>query len=332
MDSLFQLCEINAGGEEELKATTNSSLADESEDNSLSISLPSEGSQRLKAGILKIFDQAEEEEIKSFDNVIFKEKHEFEKTEKMKAKVSTASAASAAASTASEFDFDSGYEHRVDSRNSSKVWNKIHKQLHRRFGGSTGSLSSTSPNSEVVANKTNSEPFATKMIGNVESKTFVFWRENFSIFCNFFITFFLGFEEPQSIGLLKAHIKDLVAQLSKAEEDKEKIAQEAYKKAMEIKAEADRRLSDAYQCQSKQTSLIERLKAKVEDYRGQCSSMETRLLEVNQLANQSQLKVNDTTQVLQTLEQRLQSTEVCFCFRWLLSIRFVFMKRNGNKK
>ena len=174
MDSLFQLCEINAGGEEELKATTNSSLADESEDNSLSISLPSEGSQRLKAGILKIFDQAEEEEIKSFDNVIFKEKHEFEKTEKMKAKVSTASAASAAASTASEFDFDSGYEHRVDSRNSSKVWNKIHKQLNRRFGGSTGSLSSTSPNSEVVANKTNSEPFATKMIGNVESKNFVF--------------------------------------------------------------------------------------------------------------------------------------------------------------
>eukprot|EP00093_Oithona_nana_P011024 11024.XXX_492032_491095_1 [CDS] Oithona nana genome sequencing. len=74
-------------------SNNNSSLADDSEDNSLSISLPSEGSQKIiqiKAGILKIFDQAEEEAvhdvteteavlspIKSFDNVIFEEKHEF---------------------------------------------------------------------------------------------------------------------------------------------------------------------------------------------------------------------------------------------------------------
>ena len=107
----------------------------------------------------------------------------------------------------------------------------------------------------------------------------------------------------------------MVAQLSKAEEDKEKIAEEAYKKAMAIKEEAERRLHDAYECQTKQTHLIERLKSKVEDYKGQCGSMESRLLEVNQLANQSQLQVNDTTQVLQTLEQRLQTTEVCTVHR-----------------
>ena len=317
----FQLCEINAGSppldEEEMvqpqkaASNNNSSLADDSEDNSLSISLPSEGSQKIiqiKAGILKIFDQAEEDvnqtetiavnltPIKSFDNVIFEEKHEFEKNEKMKAKISSASAAS----TASEIDFDSGYEQRgVESRNSSKVWNKIHKQLHRRFGGSSGSLSSTtSPNSEV-ANK-QSEAFNTKTVTSLDSPI-----------------------EGSSKGLLKTHVKDLVAQLSQAEEEKEKIAQEAYKKAMEIKAEADRRLQDAYQCQNKQTSLIERLKAKVEDYKGQCSNMEARLSEVNQLANQSQLQVNDTTHVLQNLEERLQSTEVCFLISGLL----VFMKR-----
>ena len=78
------------------------SIAD-SED-SLSISLPSEGPpnpfSEVRAGILKIFDEAsadqtnkvnnqsafnieEPEDFPSFDNVIFDEKHEFEKTEKM---------------------------------------------------------------------------------------------------------------------------------------------------------------------------------------------------------------------------------------------------------
>ena len=75
------------------------SIAD-SED-SLSISLPSEGPtnpfSEIRAGILKIFDDAAtdndtakpistfnpEQDFPSFDNVIFDEKHEFEKTEKM---------------------------------------------------------------------------------------------------------------------------------------------------------------------------------------------------------------------------------------------------------
>jgi hypothetical protein len=70
-----------------------------------------------------------------------------------------------------------------------------------------------------------------------------------------------GFQETtQSVSLLKAHIRDLLAQLAKAELDKESIAKEAYNKAMEIKQEADQRLEDAHECQVKQASLIERLK------------------------------------------------------------------------
>ena len=145
-----------------------SSLADESEDNSLSLSLPSEGSQKLtevKAGILQIFDEAasssDDKILQTFDNIIFEEKHEFEKTEKMKAKESTS------ASTTSELDFDSGYD-RVESRSSSKVWNKIHKQLSRRFGGSTGSLSSTSPNSEAASKQVEASSKATEGIQTVK--------------------------------------------------------------------------------------------------------------------------------------------------------------------
>ena len=40
--------------------------------------------------------------------------------------------------------------------------------------------------------------------------------------------------------------------------------------------------------------------------------MENRLLEVNLLANQSQLQLNDTTNVIKSLEERLKTTEVCF--------------------
>ena len=63
---------------------------------------------------------------------------------------------------------------------------------------------------------------------------------------------------------MKSHIKELIAQLSKAEEDKEKIAKEAYNKAMEIKREADKRLEDAHACQMKQANLIERLKVSLQ--------------------------------------------------------------------
>jgi hypothetical protein len=60
--------------------------------------------------------------------------------------------------------------------------------------------------------------------------------------------------------MMKAHIKDLMARLAKSEEDKQKIAEEAYRRAMEIKLEANTKLEDAHQSQVKQASLIDRLK------------------------------------------------------------------------
>ena len=72
----------------------------------------------------------------------------------------------------------------------------------------------------------------------------------------------IGRVTDDSVAILKSHIKELVAQLGKSEEDKEKIAEEAYRKAMEIKTEADRKIVDAHSSQMKQVSLIERLKVK----------------------------------------------------------------------
>ena len=93
---------LGENGAPAFKKAAPESIAD-SED-SLSISLPSEGPPNpfleVRAGILKIFDEAsadqtnkvnnqsafnieEPEDFPSFDNVIFDEKHEFEKTEKM---------------------------------------------------------------------------------------------------------------------------------------------------------------------------------------------------------------------------------------------------------
>ena len=77
---------------------------------------------------------------------------------------------------------------------------------------------------------------------------------------------FQGNTEAPSVAIMKSHIKELIAQLSKAEDDKEKIAKEAYNKAMEIKREADKRLEDAHACQMKQANLIERLKVGLKIY------------------------------------------------------------------
>ena len=42
--------------------------------------------------------------------------------------------------------------------------------------------------------------------------------------------------------------------------------------------------------------------------------MENRLFEVNHLANQSQIRLNDTNEVLKSLEERLRATEVGYFF------------------
>ena len=70
------------------------------------------------------------------------------------------------------------------------------------------------------------------------------------------------------------------------------------------------------------------LQVKVVDYKEQCQTMENRLLEVNLLANQSQLQLNDTTNVIQSLEERLKTTEVnhaVFIRFSLSSFGFVFL-------
>ena len=87
------------------------------------------------------------------------------------------------------------------------------------------------------------------------------WMNQSEVFKIFFSSG-IGRVTDDSVAILKSHIKELVAQLGKSEEDKEKIAEEAYRKAMEIKTEADRKIVDAHSSQMKQVSLIERLKVK----------------------------------------------------------------------
>ena len=70
------------------------------------------------------------------------------------------------------------------------------------------------------------------------------------------------------------------------------------------------------------------MQVKVVDYKEQCQTMENRLLEVNLLANQSQLQLNDTTNVIKSLEERLKTTEVNYAvfIRFSLSsFGFVFL-------
>lgn len=288
---------------------------DESEENSLSISLPSEGSQKssfqkaqlsdVRAGILKIFDDAEEA------SYVINEKHEFEKTEKMTSIKRPGTAKSFLPWSSDDqadgltspppADNDSGIDG-AQSRSSSskdKVWSKIHRQLNRRFGGSTGSLSSASPTSEGDGLLKKSETLT-------KSTSFAQFTGDLDQSSN---------AEPQSVT-----IKELLAQLAKAEEDKENIAKEAYRRAMEIKSEADKRLEDAHICQMKQASLIERFKEKVLAYKEQEKATEKRLLEVNLIANESQSKLNQTTHVIESLEERLKNTEVS-SFECLIMLR-----------
>ena len=66
--------------------------------------------------------------------------------------------------------------------------------------------------------------------------------------------------QGQSVCMLKRHVRELYARLSKSESDKQKIADEAYLRAVDITKECDRKLDEAKVAQGKQASLIERLK------------------------------------------------------------------------
>ena len=155
-----------------------------SNDDSLSISLPSEGSQThpgsrqhlsdLRTQILKTFDDAEEKEEQILDNddlQLISEKYEFENSEKtvMTSKFNSKSSTAWSSEDRMDdtpFDNDSGIDRDNGaashvSQNSGKIWSKIHRQLNRRFGGSTGSLSSTSPISEHDSKKVTSAEAST---------------------------------------------------------------------------------------------------------------------------------------------------------------------------
>ena len=62
------------------------------------------------------------------------------------------------------------------------------------------------------------------------------------------------------------------------------------------------------------------LQAKVEEYKGQSHTLESRLSDVNDIANQSQFQLNQTTQVIKSLEERQKTTEVCKYSIYLLFI------------
>jgi hypothetical protein len=66
----------------------------------------------------------------------------------------------------------------------------------------------------------------------------------------------------QSVAMMKRHIKELYGRLSRAESDKQKIADEAFMRAATIKRECDERIEDARAAQGKQASLVERLKVR----------------------------------------------------------------------
>ena len=76
-------------------------------------------------------------------------------------------------------------------------------------------------------------------------------------------------------------------------------------------------------CEPSFLSEHSNLQVKVVDYKEQCQTMENRLLEVNLLANQSQLQLNDTTNVIKSLEERLKTTEV----NYAVYILFFFSHR-----
>jgi ribosomal protein S25 len=59
-------------------------------------------------------------------------------------------------------------------------------------------------------------------------------------------------------------------------------------------------------------------------YKEQCQVMESRLFEVNHLANQSQIRLSDTNEVLKSLEERLRTTEVSYFVKTIIYDSVVF--------
>ncbi len=195
-----------------------------------------------------------------------------------------------------------------------KLWTSFKRQV-RKFGGSTGSLSSPSPTSEDQA-----ATAAAAAAANVESATAA--RSSSSLYSPDVARLDSpregGFSEeslPRSAAVLKAHIKELYAQISKAESDKQKIADQAYHRATLIRRECEARLEDARAGQEHQASLVERLRDKVVEYKAKLEAADKKAERLAREARHSEIRCQDTNEVLKTLEERLRITEVSTVYR-----------------
>jgi len=172
----------------------------------------------------------------------------------------------------SGIDRDAGTQSRSSQPSSStgrggrdaKLWSSFKKHV-RRIGGSTGSLSSPSPTSEdpqlAQTTAASSSTLPRSHSGGSSGGGGVYSPEVANMESPKEGGFGHG-ELPQSAALLKKHIKELYSQLAKSEGDKQKIADQAYRRAMDIKAELEAQLDDAKVAQEHQVNLVQRLRVK----------------------------------------------------------------------
>ncbi|XP_059085482.1 rootletin-like isoform X2 [Tigriopus californicus] len=224
-------------------------------------------------------------------------------------RISVHSASSSTANTQAQ------QQHPQHPQPPTKMWSNFKKQVKRGFGGSTGSLSSPSPNSEEHPNPARSGPpqsltfpnrghrrSSSEVVYSPEVAEMESPREGGFVVSDHGLNF-------QSAAMMKKHIGELYARLAKSDSDKQKIADEAYRRAQAIKRDCDHQLEDARMSQLRQADLVEKLREKVIEYRDKYETSNKRLLEVTQVANQAQIRFKDTNEVLITLEERLRATE-----------------------
>ncbi len=135
------------------------------------------------------------------------------------------------------------------ARENPKLWASFKRHV-RRFGGSTGSLSSPSPTSEAEhpapaptamgkAGHHHPAPSSQPPPARSQSGSSLYSPEVAQLdspreggFQQHPSAVNGGDGLPQSTALLKRHVKELYAQISKAEADKQKISDQAYRRAM----------------------------------------------------------------------------------------------------
>ena len=69
-------------------------------------------------------------------------------------------------------------------------------------------------------------------------------------------------------------------------------------------------MEDVRQSQLREAALVEKLKFKVVEYRDKFEASNKKLIDLSHVAKQNQIRLNDTNEVLLTLEERLRQTEV----------------------